>query len=394
MENDLVYDGGQVKVFQDLPDCVTMSEVKDMINSLGYSDIVKLHYLDPRKDFTNGIRYFGYDKYTFDPFLALLLKYKVINVYTEHEVSLSSSSSSLVGASFNPLFVDGTTNNSFLQLLSSIQNQTPASPITHPVQNQPPATPITHLDIDYDTSGTDEDDAEVMTARDKIKEDVKGQQSIHEELEMLKRLAESKGKNIDDISNEFDGGSDLDSPSDSDDEDCGFLVAPDPSNKIKKNRFLEEGECSRQSKFYVGQTFKNAKTFRKAIINYSIEIGRDIPFKRNDKDRVGAHCINKEEGCPWKIWASWDRGKRNFMVKTLIADHTCGRASKLKKMTSTWIASTYQTKFKVNPYIKLHDIIETIWLEWGIKVSKFMAYRARKKGQALIVGEYKEQFAL
>lgn len=82
------------------------------------------------------------------------------------------------------------------------------------------------------------------------------------------------------------------------------------------------------------------------------------------------------------------------MVKTHNPEHTCGRTSKVKKMTSSWIASNYITKFKVNPYIKLHDIIETIWLEWGIKVSRFMAYRARKKGQALIVGEYKEQYSL
>ena len=74
------------------------------------------------------------------------------------------------------------------------------------------------------------------------------------------------------------------------------------------------------------------------------------------------------------------RGKKTFMVKTHNSQHTCGRTNKLKKMTSGWIASNYQTKFKVNPYIKLLDIMETVWLEWGVKVSKFMAYRARKKG--------------
>ena len=51
------------------------------------------------------------------------------------------------------------------------------------------------------------------------------------------------------------------------------------------------------------------------------------------------------------------------MVKTHIPEHTCGRTPKLKKMKASWIAVNYQTKFKVNPYIKLQDIIETIWLE-------------------------------
>ncbi|XP_021757877.1 uncharacterized protein LOC110722895 [Chenopodium quinoa] len=63
-------------------------------------------------------------------------------------------------------------------------------------------------------------------------------------------------------------------------------------------------------------------------------------------------------------------------------------------MNATWIANTYANKFRVNPYMKLHDIVQTIWLETGIRVSNFIAYRERKKGQALIVGEYEEQYGL
>ncbi|XP_021746632.1 uncharacterized protein LOC110712475 [Chenopodium quinoa] len=63
-------------------------------------------------------------------------------------------------------------------------------------------------------------------------------------------------------------------------------------------------------------------------------------------------------------------------------------------MNATWIANTYANKFRVNPYMKLHDIVQTIWLERGIRVTNFIAYRARKKGQALIVGEYEEQYGL
>ena len=81
-------------------------------------------------------------------------------------------------------------------------------------------------------------------------------------------------------------------------------------------------------------------------------------------------------------------------MKTFVSEHTCGRTPIIKKMTSHWIAEHYQNLFKVNPYMRVQDIQETIWLEKGIRVSKDKAARARRRGQALIVGEYKEQYAL
>ncbi|XP_021740125.1 uncharacterized protein LOC110706514 [Chenopodium quinoa] len=44
--------------------------------------------------------------------------------------------------------------------------------------------------------------------------------------------------------------------------------------------------------------------------------------------------------------------------------------------------------------MRLHDLMETVWLEWGIRISKYLAYKARRRGKALIVGEYKEQYTL
>ncbi|XP_021740055.1 uncharacterized protein LOC110706441 [Chenopodium quinoa] len=44
--------------------------------------------------------------------------------------------------------------------------------------------------------------------------------------------------------------------------------------------------------------------------------------------------------------------------------------------------------------MRLHDLMETVWIDWGIRISKYKAQRARRRGQALIVGEYKEQYAL
>ncbi|XP_048491334.1 uncharacterized protein LOC125492672 [Beta vulgaris subsp. vulgaris] len=144
--------------------------------------------------------------------------------------------------------------------------------------------------------------------------------------------------------------------------------------------------------FFVGQAFENAEQLKKALADYCIHHGKNVSYTKNHKDRVGAVC--KVDGCPWRIWASWDGNKKSFAVKTHLGEHTCGWSCKVNKISSTWIANHYQKKFKINPYLKLMELMDSVWLDWGIKVSKFMAFKARRKGQALIVGEYKEQFAL
>ncbi|KAL2900473.1 hypothetical protein RDABS01_025555 [Bienertia sinuspersici] len=294
----MVYDGGKVNVFQDLQESIDASYVKELIDSLGYNDVVKLHFLDPRKELHNGIRFMGFDRQTFDPFLALLLDFRLIHIYTEHEtVSLADNS---------PL--DGV--GSFMELLCGVDES--LGPRTNDCQSKF----HTNADIDYDSEGTDDDDDEIVNARKK---------------EMSENI----------FCSDFDGDSDLDSPNESDEDDCGYLAPPPSMAKSKvANKGVDGGDSSIGCKFYVGQHFENAKTFRRAIIDYSIEIGRDLPFSRNDCNRVGAKCINKDKGCPWKIWASWERGKRTFMVKTLVPNHNCGRSAKNKKMTATWIAKT------------------------------------------------------
>ena len=44
--------------------------------------------------------------------------------------------------------------------------------------------------------------------------------------------------------------------------------------------------------------------------------------------------------------------------------------------------------------MRLHDLMETVWLDWGIRISRYLAHRARRRGKSLIIDEYKEQYAL
>lgn len=406
VQGDMVYSGGRVDVFDYIHENADGKYVKELVDSLGYNDIEKVHFWDPRKEFKNGVRFLGFDSSTCDPFLALLFEYKSIHIYIEHKIKPTYN------FNLNRSAGGGGGRGSFLELLNTdvvdLNSDYVEPPFTvlPPKQTEPQPEPqpepqiqpqnVPQPEIDYDSEGTDEDDDELATARSKISDDMRREKAYFEELVMLKKLAESKVEGGLNLGDDFDGYSDLDSPSESEDEDdVGYLVAPQHHKRGRGKQKQNNTETEeREATFYVGQQFENPKTFRKAIIDYSIDKGRNIPFSKNDSTRVCAECEHKDKGCKWRIWASWERGRRSFTVKTFVSEHTCGRTPIIKKMTSHWIAEHYQNLFKVNPYMRVQDIQETIWLEKGIRVSKDKAARARRRGQALIVGEYKEQYAL
>ncbi|XP_021767501.1 uncharacterized protein LOC110731889 [Chenopodium quinoa] len=368
VRGDMYYSGGRVNVFEDIPECVDSDYVKNIIEFLEHDDIVKMHYLDPRKTMVDGIRFLAFDSKTFDPFLSLLLEFKVIHIYTEHELgaTLHTTGMGLGHGSFTDLLTGGGVGCSA------------------PRDNEDVG-----VDVDYDSEGTDEDDDELLNSRSKVSQHKLEEKSYEEEMDMLKRVAESKDGEADFIANDWEGESDVDSPSENeDDDDFGYLM---PQGE-KRQRAIESDNT--KSNFFIGQKFENAVNFRKALAKYTIECGRNLHFYRNDPNRVGAKCRNFAKGCPWKIWASFEQVKRNFQVKLHNGEHTYGRSMQIKRMNSKWIAEYFANRFRVNPYMKVHDIIQTLWLEKGLKVSTLMAYRARKKGQANIVGEYEEQYSL
>ncbi|XP_021740057.1 uncharacterized protein LOC110706442 [Chenopodium quinoa] len=214
------------------------------------------------------------------------------------------------------------------------------------------------------------------------------------------RLGDRKGQDDDhvddgDASSEYES---LSNSNDDDDDECGFLL-PQPGKKKKRvskqtSHYLPFPTHSEtESPFYLGQKFKDIVELREAITTYSVSIGRDIKYIKNDKTRIGAKCKARERGCPWYLWASMS-GNGTLSVKTHIPQHNYGRVARVKKIRATWIASKYHGKFKINPYLKCQEIVDSIWSEWGIKISLWMALKARRMAHRLILGEYKEQYLL
>uniref|UniRef100_A0A803N300 Transposase MuDR plant domain-containing protein n=1 Tax=Chenopodium quinoa TaxID=63459 RepID=A0A803N300_CHEQI len=282
----MYYRGGRVNIFDNIPDTIDSSYVKQLIDSLGYTDIAKLHFLDFRKTTQDGMRFLAFDSRTFDPFLSLLLECRVIHVYCEHELGMPTNFNVGSGGQGS---CQGPAVGSFMFLLNGF-----GAGCFEPRRSR-------DIQFDYDSEGTDEDDVEFVSARDKLTQEKKNELDFEEELGMLQRVAKSEGKAMNMFEEVWEGGSDEDSPSKDDDEDdMGYLVAPVQG----KNTRVHMGSETSTSDFYLGQQFDNDVMFREALTDYCVGSGRNIKIYRNDPNRVGAKCRHHAKGCPWKIWAS------------------------------------------------------------------------------------------
>uniref|UniRef100_A0A803MBQ7 Transposase MuDR plant domain-containing protein n=1 Tax=Chenopodium quinoa TaxID=63459 RepID=A0A803MBQ7_CHEQI len=329
---NLCYIGGQVKLINDIPLDFNAIYFKSLIDSLGYDNVIKLHYYcDPLKNLQTGVRFLAYEDCTFAKFKSLLSEFKIIDVFTEHD-----DEGHRVCGNATPGFRAGETKN---------QTHTPVQPFftTKPVhtEHQPadyvePETETTNLfnlgnDIDYDEEGSDEVDVEVMDVRERLKETSKVELEFLNELDSLNRVAgrlgDRKGQDADHV-DDGDASSEYESLSNSDDDDydeCGFLL-PQPGKKkkrvIKQTSHLPFPTHSEiESPFYLGHKFKDIVELREAITTYFVSIGRDIEYVKNDKTRIGAKCKARERGCPWYLWASMS-GNGTLSVKTHIPQHT------------------------------------------------------------------------
>ncbi|KAL2930291.1 Tyrosine-protein kinase JAK1 [Bienertia sinuspersici] len=278
------YVGGNIKLVNDIPPDFDASFLKAVITSLGYNDVIKLHYCDPLRAVGDGLRFLNYEDTIFTTFVSMLYKCKMIDVFIEHDDDRS------VGQSVG---------------------------IAHEGTEE----------VDFDEEGSDNEDEEVKEARFLFKADKEASESFANEEELLERVAQRKGKSVgNDDSDYEDDSSDIDSPSESEDEECGYLLPLSNTKKrIRKSTTAGSfllGRGQKQCPFFLGQQFEDAKEVRTA-----------------------------------------DKDKHTVSVKTLKPNHNCGRVAQLKKLRASWIASNYQNKFKVNPYLKCQEIVETIWSE-------------------------------
>ncbi|XP_059443363.1 uncharacterized protein LOC132175432 [Corylus avellana] len=136
--------------------------------------------------------------------------------------------------------------------------------------------------------------------------------------------------------------------------------------------------------------FPDVYMFREAIRQYNVLRGKDIVFKKNDKDRVCIVC--KDSSCEYRVYGRQVKGEETFQVMSLNPKHSCLRRYKNNIITSTWITDKLMGEFRTQPDLPIKALQEKVKDKWNVDVNDRKLYRARRKAKSKIFGKLDEQY--
>lgn len=129
-----------------------------------------------------------------------------------------------------------------------------------------------------------------------------------------------------------------------------------------------EGQC------YPG----GAPDFRKELIKYSVELGFDFKYVKNEPDRITAECMSKRfANCPWRVHAC----APNF-----------GAASK-KKFNSKVIVDLIADDICNMPGISPRDVQKQVKAKFGVDITYYVAWKSTVGGRARVFGDHSQSYS-
>ncbi|KAH9623671.1 hypothetical protein KSS87_000247 [Heliosperma pusillum] len=127
-----------------------------------------------------------------------------------------------------------------------------------------------------------------------------------------------------------------------------------------------------------GMRFENRKTFRDCVTRYAILQGRHLTFRISDNNRQQRLGVVCKEGCPFRLYASWDSTGSSFVVKSVDGIHKCSSDMESnKQMKSTWLAEQFFEVFKGRPHWPASEIVETARRAYNVIINKSFAYKVK-----------------
>ncbi|XP_057250649.1 uncharacterized protein LOC104893349 [Beta vulgaris subsp. vulgaris] len=143
----------------------------------------------------------------------------------------------------------------------------------------------------------------------------------------------------------------------------------------------------------VGQRFPSRAAFRKAVSKYGILQGRNLKYissNKNRLERLGVVCV---EGCPFKLYASWDTRRATYLVKMVKSEHSCNRTMERNhQLKSSWLAQQFIEVFKSRPHWPAKEIVETVRRAYRIVIKRDVAYKVKYLAHKLLHGSMQEHY--
>jgi hypothetical protein len=143
---------------------------------------------------------------------------------------------------------------------------------------------------------------------------------------------------------------------------------------------------------FVGRDFDSSELLKQACREFAVKGAFEFVTKKSSKSIYTIVC--KEEGCPWRLYASSIEGTRGFRIKTFKSEHTCFGINHPgnKQATSAMIASRIAEKIKDQPDYRPVDIILDVKRELGVDITYSKALRAREAAFELNNGTHEDAY--
>ncbi|KAK7255336.1 hypothetical protein RIF29_28743 [Crotalaria pallida] len=184
---------------------------------------------------------------------------------------------------------------------------------------------------------------------------------------------------IEDLLDDNDNSSALDTPSDSDDEE-------QPWKKYPKFKLPEEGE---KVEFQLGHVFTSKNLVKAAVKDYALDHKKNVRFSKNDRKRMVVKC---DKECPFYLRLSRTRGSQCYQVVTYVPTHTCCRTAKNRQAKTKLLARKFMPLLRHTPSMRTKALCLEARERWGVHLSKFQAYRAERRAIELIQGGMVDQY--
>ena len=183
---------------------------------------------------------------------------------------------------------------------------------------------------------------------------------------------------LEDFDDENGDSSDLDSICSSDeDTDHG---------KPKLHKF----KLSEEIIFVKGQVFSSAELIRTSVREFALQQRKNIYVKKSERKRVVVKCV---EGCPFYMRFSKATPKTYFVLTTYCADHKCHYGGRTRLIRTSLLAKKLIPLLKLTPHMRIKKLKDACKERWGVMLSSYQLYRAKKKALELIHGAIDEQYA-
>nr|XP_012570215.1 uncharacterized protein LOC105851895 [Cicer arietinum] len=121
-----------------------------------------------------------------------------------------------------------------------------------------------------------------------------------------------------------------------------------------------------------------------------METKKNLYFKKNDGKRIIVRC---EPECPFYMRISKRTSNEYWQLVSFTEDHTCNRRAKNKQAKTEWLAKKFVPMLRHTPEMKPNGLIVEALDKWGVKLSKYQAYRAKVRAIEMIQGAQREQYA-